>query len=104
MWNVVAAAVVSSYGAAHAQRKAQDASLAEQRRQFDYARGELAPYGETLIRRSPKADLAEAVRQHKARIDAEQGKVLRDAQVGAVLLLALIVTAAVGAAQLFGVI
>jgi hypothetical protein len=49
-------------------------------------------------------ELARALREHQVRMAAETAKTLRDAQIGTYILLALLVTVAIGIGQLCGVI
>ena len=53
---------------------------------------------------APEPDLDQLTREHRARVAAETRKTLRDAKVGAFLMLALLAVAAIGIGQLCGVI
>ena len=53
---------------------------------------------------APEPDLEQQIREHRARVAAETRKTLRDAKIGAFLMLALLAVAAIGIGQLCGVI
>lgn len=80
-WGVVAAAVVGAYSTS-----AQSRASA-----FD----KYAP---------PEPDLEQLAREHRAKMEAVTAKTLRDAKIGAGLLLALIVVVGYGCAQLLGLV
>jgi len=52
--------------------------------------------------KAPEPDLERMAREHRARIEADTAKTLRDAKIGAFLLIAFVVTALYGLAQLAG--
>ena len=81
MWFAVACAVAGAYSASAQAR----ASL----------------YGS---RKAPEPDLEQLAREHRARMEADTAKTLRDAKIGTYILLALFVTVAIGIGQLCGVI
>lgn len=56
----------------------------------------------TYTKQALTVDLERLAREHRARVEADTRKTLRDARIGTMLLLALAVTAIYGCAQLLG--
>ena len=83
-WGVMAAALAASAGSYSAMAQARAGAYAGHK--------------------APEPDLEQLARQHRARMEAETAKTLRDAKVGTILLLALFATVAIGIGQLCGVI